>query len=73
MWALMGIWAINQTIIDNNDDCAAGTHTNANCETVPDLQVTFQWGREVRITKVENLLHLTNFTEFFNSYLVCYI
>jgi len=46
MWALMGIWAINQTIIDNNDDCAAGTHTNANCETVPDLEATFQWGRQ---------------------------
>jgi len=46
MWALMGIWAINQTIIDNNDDCADGTHTNSACQTVPDLQVTFQWGRE---------------------------
>jgi len=46
MWALMGIWAINSTIDNNNNDCAAGTHNNANCVTVPDLQVTFQWGRE---------------------------
>jgi len=38
MWALLGIWAVEQTIEKSNDECS-------NCDTVPDLQVEFQWGR----------------------------
>eukprot|EP00092_Neocalanus_flemingeri_P022530 GFUD01024432.1.p1 GENE.GFUD01024432.1~~GFUD01024432.1.p1 ORF type:complete len:422 (+),score=86.93 GFUD01024432.1:153-1268(+) len=39
LWALLGIWSINQTIIANNEDCD-------NCEEVPELEVTFKWGRK---------------------------
>ena len=42
MWALLGIWAVEQTIEKSNDECS-------NCDTVPDLQVEFQWGRVVRM------------------------
>eukprot|EP00092_Neocalanus_flemingeri_P012654 GFUD01013637.1.p1 GENE.GFUD01013637.1~~GFUD01013637.1.p1 ORF type:complete len:333 (+),score=66.13 GFUD01013637.1:73-1071(+) len=39
LWALLGIWSINQTIIANNEDCDK-------CEEVPELEVTFKWGRK---------------------------
>ena len=42
MWALLGIWAVEQTIEKSNDECSS-------CDTVPDLQVEFQWGRVVRM------------------------
>merc|ERR1719192_2357658 len=38
MWALLGIWAVEQTIEKSNDECSS-------CDTVPDLQVEFQWGQ----------------------------
>ena len=40
MWALLGIWAVEQTIEKSNDECV-------DCDTVPDLEVEFQWGRVV--------------------------
>merc|ERR1712038_26988 len=39
MWALLGIWAVQQTIDKSNDECL-------DCDTVPDLAVEFQWGRQ---------------------------
>ena len=41
MWALMGIWAVQQTIEKSNAECG-------DCDTVPDLATEFQWGRQVR-------------------------
>eukprot|EP00091_Calanus_sinicus_P024255 TRINITY_DN8594_c0_g1_i2.p1 TRINITY_DN8594_c0_g1~~TRINITY_DN8594_c0_g1_i2.p1 ORF type:complete len:297 (+),score=71.46 TRINITY_DN8594_c0_g1_i2:81-893(+) len=56
IWALMGIWAINESIAINNADCALygpnGTlpspneHSYENCQMVPELQVPFLWGRK---------------------------
>ena len=40
MWALLGIWAVEQTIAKNNEECE-------DCGTVPDLEVDFKWGRKV--------------------------
>ena len=40
MWALLGIWAVEQTIAKNNEECE-------DCGTVPDLKVDFKWGRKV--------------------------
>ena len=40
MWALLGIWAVEETIAKSNEECG-------DCDTVPDLQVEFQWGRVV--------------------------
>ena len=52
MWALLGIWAVQQTIDKSNDECD-------DCDTVPDLAVEFQWGRQVGIqlssTKLPNI------------------
>ena len=42
LWALLGIWAVEQTIARNNEECE-------DCGQVPDLQVEFQWGRVVSI------------------------
>jgi len=39
LWALLGIWAVEETIDKSNEECG-------DCDTVPDLQVEFQWGRE---------------------------
>jgi len=39
MWALLGIWAVEQTIAKNNEECE-------DCGTVPDLKVDFKWGRK---------------------------
>jgi len=38
LWALLGIWAVEQTIAKNNEECQ-------DCGTVPALQTEFQWGR----------------------------
>merc|ERR1719266_1926070 len=38
MWALLGIWAVQQTIDKSNEECE-------DCDSVPDLQLDFQWGR----------------------------
>eukprot|EP00091_Calanus_sinicus_P008647 TRINITY_DN207_c0_g1_i12.p1 TRINITY_DN207_c0_g1~~TRINITY_DN207_c0_g1_i12.p1 ORF type:complete len:462 (+),score=130.76 TRINITY_DN207_c0_g1_i12:106-1491(+) len=56
VWALMGIWSVNDTIRRNNEDCALygpnGTlpspnqHSYENCQMVTDLQVPFMWGRK---------------------------
>ena len=40
LWALLGIWAVEETIDKSNEECG-------DCDTVPDLQVEFQWGRVV--------------------------
>ena len=40
LWALLGIWAVQQTIDKSNDECD-------DCDNVPDLDVEFQWGRQV--------------------------
>ena len=40
LWALLGIWAVNQTIAKSNEECE-------DCGTVPALQTDFQWGRVV--------------------------
>ena len=45
MWALLGIWAVQQTIDKSNDECE-------DCGTVPDLDTEFQWGRQVRTFKL---------------------
>ena len=45
MWALLGIWAVQQTIDKSNDECE-------DCGTVPDLDTEFQWGRQVRTLKL---------------------
>ena len=42
LWALLGIWAVEQTIARNNEECE-------DCSQVPDLQVEFQWGRVVSV------------------------
>ena len=41
MWALLGIWAVQQTIEKSNEECG-------DCDTVPNLATEFQWGRQVR-------------------------
>jgi len=57
MWALMGIWAVQETIDRNNEECStygpngteAAPNSNyfyENCEIVPDLTTTFTWGRQ---------------------------
>lgn len=40
LWALLGIWAVQETIEKGNEECE-------DCDTVPDLAVEFQWGRQV--------------------------
>ena len=45
MWALLGIWAVQQTIDKSNDECE-------DCGTVPDLDTEFLWGRQVRTLKL---------------------
>ena len=40
LWALLGIWAVQQTIEKGNKECE-------DYDTVPDLAVEFQWGRQV--------------------------
>ena len=35
MWALLGIWAVQQTIDKSNEECE-------DCDTVPDLSTEFQ-------------------------------
>ena len=42
LWALLGIWAVEQTIAKNNEECE-------DCGTVPALQVEFKWGRVVSV------------------------
>ena len=42
MWALLGVWAVQQTIDKSNEECE-------DCGTVPDLDVSFQWGRVVSV------------------------
>ena len=44
MWAILGIWAVQQTI-DNN-----------NVSAVPDLQVDYTYGRVVRTYVCSSLL-----------------
>ena len=41
LWALLGIWAVQETIDKSNEECG-------DCDTVPDLSTEFQWGRQVR-------------------------
>ena len=50
LWAIMGVWAIQETIRDNNENCTL-------CPTVPPLQLTYTWGRKVRChTKVVTVM-----------------
>ena len=44
MWALLGVWAVQETIDNSNEECL-------DCDTVPDLQLDFQWGRVVRLSR----------------------
>lgn len=56
LWALMGIWSVNETIARNNADCSLygpnsslpspNELTYENCQMVPELQVPFLWGRK---------------------------
>jgi len=57
MWALLGIWSVQETIDRNNEECStfgpngteAAPNSNyfyENCEIVPDLTTTFRWGRQ---------------------------
>jgi len=57
LWALMGIWSVQESIERNNEDClrygpngtepAPNDHDfYENCQIVPDLSTTFKWGRE---------------------------
>ena len=43
MWAILGVWAVQKTIENNNNKCSS-------CEEVPDLQVTYTHGRNVTHT-----------------------
>ena len=52
MWALLGIWAVEQTIAKNNEECE-------DCGTVPDLKVDFKWGRKVSwSTRCQDVLYV---------------
>jgi len=57
LWALMGIWSIQESIDRNNEDCIRygqnGTDIPSDdhdfynhCQIVSDLQVDFKWGRK---------------------------
>merc|ERR1719397_791074 len=38
LWALLGVWAVQQTIDNSNEDCE-------DCDTGPDQTLDFKWGR----------------------------
>ena len=40
MWALLGVWAVQQTIDNSNDQCE-------DCGAVPDARVPYTYGRQV--------------------------
>ena len=40
MWALLGVWAVQQTIDNSNDQCE-------DCGSVPDARVPYTYGRQV--------------------------
>ena len=41
MWAILGMYAVQKTIDNNNENCS-------DCEEVPDLEVVYTTGRNVR-------------------------
>ena len=41
MWAILGMYAVQKSIDNNNNKCSS-------CEEVPDLSVTYTHGRQVR-------------------------
>ena len=40
MWAILGMYAVQKTIENNNEKCS-------DCEEVPDLEVVYTTGRNV--------------------------
>ena len=40
MWAILGMYAVQKTIDNNNNKCSS-------CEEVPDLEVVYTHGRKV--------------------------
>ena len=40
MWALLGVWAVQQTIDNSNDQCE-------DCGSVHDARVSYTYGRQV--------------------------
>ena len=40
MWALLGVWAVQQTIDNSNEQCE-------DCGSVPDIEVPYTYGRQV--------------------------
>ena len=42
MWAILGVYAVQKSIDNNNNKCSS-------CEQVPDLSVTYTHGRQVRV------------------------
>ena len=40
MWALLGVWAVQQTIDNSNDQCE-------DCGSVPDARLPYTYGRQV--------------------------
>ena len=55
MWAILGMYAVQKTIDNNNNKCS-------DCEEVPDLEVIYTHGRKVNADIYTSELALFLFT-----------